>query len=199
MRRRIVRTHSSEEFEEHVVPLLDALYRAARTWTGNEQEAADLVQSTCVKALERFTSFEPGSCRAWMMRIMRNIWIDQLRHRRVAGKVVSIEEELEAPVASAEISGTELKEMLEQFSDAEVIRTLRELPEIQRMALFLTDVEELSQEEVAEVLDVAVGTVKSRVSRARAVLRHKLEGYAREMGFLERRSCRTEHPKKSSG
>ena len=78
--------------------------------------------------------------------------------------------------------------MLESFSDAQVISALAELPEDQRMTLFLSDVESMSQEDIADVLDVAVGTVKSRVSRARRTLREKLEAHARDLGFLGRRT-----------
>ncbi len=183
-----------QEFEDLVSPLLDALYRTARTLTGDEHDASDLVQATCLKVLEQFGTFELGSnCKAWMMRIMRNTWIDQIRHRKVVGREIPIDEELLAAAPSADGigQGQGLHQILERFSDAHIIRTLMELSEPQRMALFLSDVEGLSQEDVAEVLDVAVGTVKSRVSRARALLRDKLEDYALEMGFLERRSCRT--------
>ena len=131
---------------------------------------------------------------------MRNTWLDKLRHRKIAGPQLTIEEHLlPAPVevttadedGGAGYGAGDFGAMLERFSDATVIGTLLELPEMQRMALFLSDVEGMSQDEVAEVLGVAVGTVKSRISRARAALREKLENYARDMGFLERRPCRT--------
>jgi RNA polymerase sigma-70 factor (ECF subfamily) len=177
-------------FEELTIPMLDALYRLARTLTGDEHEARDLVQSTYTKALQRFESYRTGTnCRAWMMRIMRNTWIDELRHRKVAGPSVPLEEQwLESPAdRPTHEAEADFGNLLERFSDAEVISALGELPEQQRMALFLFDVEGLDQQEIAEVLDVAVGTVKSRVSRARSVLRDKLEEYAREMGFFGRR------------
>jgi len=178
-------------FEALAMPLLDGLYRLARTLAGQESDAQDLVQATCLKAMERFDSFEPGSnCRAWMMRIMRNTWIDQLRHRKMAGPTLALEEELlPARQEPADPSGpSALEDMLDQFSDDEVIHALMELPQIQRAALFLSDVEGLDQREVADVMDLPVGTVKSRVSRARAVLREKLEAHAHEMGFIRRES-----------
>lgn len=182
-----------ETFEKLTVPLLDAIYRTARALTGDEHDARDLVQTTYLKALERFGSYKDGTnCRAWMMTIMRNTWTDRLRHRKVAGPAISLEEEiLPAQGQYADAPGSELNVLLERFSDAEVIRVLMELPEQQRMALFLSDVEGLNQSEVADILDIALGTVKSRVSRARAVLHEKLEAHARDMGFLGRRSCRT--------
>ncbi len=172
--------------------MLDALYRAARTLTGDVDAAAELVQTTCVKALDRFETFGQGTHgKAWMMKIMRNAWIDQIRRRRVAGPAIPLDEERLEAAPVVETGETDFVQILERFSDERVIDALMELKEPQRMALFLTDVEGLSQEEVAEVLNVAVGTVKSRVSRARAILRDKLANHAREMGYLERRSCRT--------
>ena len=74
--------------------------------------------------------------------------------------------------------------MIENFSDEQIIKALSELPEDQRLTLFLTDVEQLSQKEVAQITGVAVGTVKSRASRARAELKNKLSSYAKEMGLM---------------
>jgi RNA polymerase sigma-70 factor, ECF subfamily len=192
MRRQSGRAHGNQDFEHLVLPLLDALYRAARTLTGDVDAAAELVQTACVKALDRFETFVPGTHgKAWMMKIMRNAWIDQIRHRQVAGPEIPLDEERLEAAPVIETGETDFVQILERFSDERVIDALMELKEPQRMALFLNDVEGLSQEEVAEVLNVAVGTVKSRVSRARAILRDKLENHAREMGYLERRPCRT--------
>jgi RNA polymerase sigma-70 factor (ECF subfamily) len=125
------------------------------------------------------------------MTIMRNTWIDQLRRRKVVGTTVSLEEDLLPAQEQSSDVGEGLENILERFSDQQVINVLMELPEQQRLALFLSDVESMDQNEVAEVLDIPVGTVKSRVSRARAVLREKLEAHARDMGFLGRRPCHT--------
>ena len=155
---------------------------------GRADKAEDLVQTTYVKALERFGSFEPGSnCRAWLLRILRNTWIDQLRHLKVAGPEVRIEENLvAAEQGQEETVWSDADDILENFSDERVIKALGELPEEQRLALFLVDVEDFSHEEVAEIMDVAIGTVKSRSGRARAVLRQRLLEHARELGFMRR-------------
>jgi len=179
-----------QTFEDLVVPLVDSLYRTARAICGDEHDARDLVQATYLKALEKRDKFQGGpGCKAWMMTIMRNTWIDTLRHRKVVGPVLAIDEDL-LPSRPASPSGDEgLAGMMERFSDQEIINVLMELPSPQRLALFLSDVEGMDQNEVAEVLDIPVGTVKSRLSRARAALREKLEAYARDMGFLGRRPC----------
>jgi RNA polymerase sigma-70 factor (ECF subfamily) len=179
-------------FDNLAVPLLDSLYRVARTLSGNEHDAQDLVQVTYLKAVERFGTYQAGTnCKAWMMTIMRNTWIDQLRHRKVVGTTVSLEEDLLPAQEQPSDVGGGLEGILERFSDQQVINVLMELPDQQRLALFLSDVESMDQNAVAKVLDIPVGTVKSRVSRARAVLREKLEAHARDMGFLGRRPCHT--------
>lgn len=174
-------------FENLALPHLDALYRAAFGLCGRRARAEDLVQATCLKAFERFDSFKPGSnCKAWLLRILRNTWIDELRHIKVVGTQLELQEHLladkpaEAPAAWSDVE--ELLE-LEHFADPEVIRALGELPEDQRLTLLLVDVEQLSHDEAADVLDVPTGTVKSRASRARAAMREKLAEFARDRGF----------------
>ncbi len=93
---------------------------------------------------------------------------------------------LPEPEHAEETAWTCTADILENFSDENVIRALKQLPDEQRLTVFLVDVEQLSHEEVAEITDVAVGTVKSRSSRGRAALRRTLLAYARDLGFLER-------------
>ncbi len=177
-----------DKFESIALGYMDGIYRAAVALCGRAEDAQDLVQATYLKALERFESFQPGTnCRAWLLRILRNTWIDQLRHMKVAGPELPIEENLlPAPAQQQETVFSDADEILENFSDEQVIKALGELSEEQRFALFLVDVEDFSHEEVAEIMDVATGTVKSRTSRARAALRQKLLGHARRLGFMGR-------------
>ena len=178
------------DFEKIALPHLKAVYRAAYALCGQVNRSEDLVQTTFLKAFERFGSYRPGSnCRAWLLRILRNTWIDQLRHRKVVGPTVSVEETLLAqPDAPQETKWSNAEDILENFSDAQVIRALARLPEDQRLTLYLTDVEELSQDEIAQITGVAVGTVKSRASRARRMLKDVLEEHARELGLTGRRN-----------
>lgn len=180
-----------EEFETAALPHLDALFRAGLAMTGRAHLAEDLVQETMTKALDRFESFKTGSnCKAWLMRILHNAWIDRMRHQGVVGPTVPVEEQiLPQPEEPEPTSWSDPEDMLENFSDQQVIEALSELPPDQRLTLFLVDVEELSQQEVAEVTGVAVGTVKSRTSRARSALKVKLTDYAQEMGFVGRRDA----------
>ncbi len=177
------------EFDEEALPHADALYRAAMAMCRKPALAEDMVQTTLVKALRRFGTFRSGSnCKAWLMRILHNTWVDYLRHRKVVGPTVPVEEQLLAGrQLEPETRWSNPQDLLENFSDEQVIRALAELPDEQRITLYLSDVEDLSQEEVAEITGVAVGTVKSRTSRARGVLREKLQDYAEQMGLAGRR------------
>ena len=177
-----------DKFDSIALPYLDTIYRAAVALCGRAENAEDLVQATYLKALERFESFRPGTnCRAWLLRILRNTWIDQLRHIKIAGPEMRIEENLVAANPSQqETAWSNANDILENFSDEQVIKALGELSEEQRLTLFLVDVEDFSHEEVGEIMEVAIGTVKSRSSRARAALRQKLLEHARRLGFMRR-------------
>ena len=177
----------SKSFEDIAVPHLDAVYRAAVAICGHQRGAEDLVQETFLKAFERFELFEKGTnCKAWLLQILRNSWIDRLRHRKVMGHAVSFDEEIivETENDDSETIWSNADDLLENFSDEQVIKALNELGPEQRMTLFLIDVEQMSQKEVAEITGVAVGTVKSRASRGRVELKRKLNAYAKEMGFI---------------
>jgi RNA polymerase sigma-70 factor (ECF subfamily) len=179
-----------ESFEQTVMPHVTSLYRAAMAMSREPAVAEDLTQTTVLKALERFESFREGSnAKAWLLRILRNTWIDRLRHKKVVGPTVQAEEQLLADSEGPEETRwSNPRDLLENFSDEEVIHALMELPENQRLTLYLVDVEQLSHEEAAEILSVAEGTVKSRTSRARAELKSKLEAHARDLGLTGGRS-----------
>lgn len=174
-----------DRFESEVLAQLDVLYRAAWTMCRNGDEAEDLVQATVLKALEKQSQFAPGgSVKAWMLRILRNTWYDRLRHLRVVGPTVQAEQ---IPLADDppedELVWSDAEDLLENFSDELVIAALRDLPEHQRLALYLADVEQLPLADVAEILDVAEGTIKSRTSRARNALKRRLQAHAEDLGL----------------
>jgi RNA polymerase sigma-70 factor (ECF subfamily) len=176
-----------QRFEQTALPHLDSVYRAAVALCGRRDEAEDLTQATFVKALERFETYTPGTkCKAWLLQILRNTWIDQLRQKKVRGTTLPLDET--RAVEEPEVEQTvwsDAEDLLENFSDEQIIDALRSLPDDQRLTLFLVDVEQLSQQEVAAITGVAVGTVKSRTSRARTELKRRLTSHAREMGFKE--------------
>ncbi|MEC9476116.1 MAG: sigma-70 family RNA polymerase sigma factor [Planctomycetota bacterium] len=176
-------------FEEITLPLVDDVFRFALGLTRNRAQAEDLVQDTYLKAFKAFDRFRAGSnAKSWLFRICKNHFIDRYREKARRPHHGGAVEELavDSPRRSIEVferEGIENEEIfLDLFGD-EVNRYLRELPEPFRKALLLCDLEGLSYEEIAEVLDVPIGTVRSRISRGRAFLKERLVTYAQEMGY----------------
>jgi len=175
-----------KDFESIALPHLDVVFRAAVALCGRKEQAEDLAQTTFMKALRRFDSLRPGSdCRSWLLSILRNTWIDELRHRKVVGAELPIQEGAVAqPQPTAETNWTDAWDLLENFGDEKIIQALGALSPEQRLTLYLVDVEQLSQADAAEVLGVAVGTVKSRASRAAAKLAGLLADHAKDLGLI---------------
>ncbi|NCF56256.1 MAG: sigma-70 family RNA polymerase sigma factor [Planctomycetia bacterium] len=176
-------------FEEVFMPFIDDVFRFSLGLTRNRTQAEDLVQDTFLKAFNAFGSFRAGSnAKSWLFRICKNHFIDKYRvkarrpvHQTLVDGVSSV-----SPRRSIEVFEREGIENEDTFLDLfgdEVNRFLRELPEDFRKALLLCDLDGLRYDEIADVLDVPVGTVRSRISRARAFLRERLESYATELGY----------------
>jgi RNA polymerase sigma factor (sigma-70 family) len=165
---------STASFEQLALPLLPALLRHALWLTQNEAEAEDLTQETLSKALRAFDSFTPDTnFKAWIFRILRNTFLTS-RTGIAAMRTTFLEdhEGLEASVAA----GPTPEETLIHLDDAATVQqALLQLPPILRDCLLLCDVEDLKYREIASILDVPLGTVMSRISRARAALRAHLQ------------------------
>jgi RNA polymerase sigma-70 factor (ECF subfamily) len=162
---------SAATFEELAMPLFDQLYNFARWLTQDTAEAEDLVQETYTKALRGFSSFQAGTnFRAWMYRILRNSFLSS---RTGLKTMVAIDEEGEENLVPAE-STTPESILIEQADRAMVQRALAELPVPSREILLLCEVEEMSYQEIAETLVIPIGTVMSRLFRARKGLRDLL-------------------------
>ena len=161
-----------EFFEQMAMPLFDQLYNFAHWLTGAQADAEDLVQETYARALKGFGSFAAGTdLRAWMYRILRNTFLTS-RSGLAAKRTTSLEEDVE--LVSPELTPELL--LLREEGRAAVLNALAALPVDSREALLLFEMEEMSYREIAEVLDVPVGTVMSRLSRARKMMRMALEG-----------------------
>jgi RNA polymerase sigma-70 factor (ECF subfamily) len=159
---------SAATFEELAMPLFDQLYNFARWLTQDTVEAEDLVQETYVKALRGFSSFQLGTnFRAWMYRILRNSFLSS---RTGLKTMVAIDEETEEDLLPAE--NTTPESILIAQVDREAVRdALADLPVPFREILLLCEVEEMSYQEIAETLAIPIGTVMSRLFRARKALR----------------------------
>jgi RNA polymerase sigma-70 factor (ECF subfamily) len=163
----------SGAFEELAMPLFDQLYNFARWLTQNSEEAEDLVQETYVKALKGFSSFQLGTnFRAWMYRILRNTFLTSRTGLR-ATMTVPLDPEQDEPELAVENDTPET--ILMKRSDSQLVASAIDgLPVHYREALLLCEVEEMSYQEIAETLSIPVGTVMSRLSRARRALRDHL-------------------------
>jgi RNA polymerase sigma-70 factor, ECF subfamily len=157
-------------FEALAVPLFDQLYNFAHWLTGNREESEDLVQETYAKALKGFLSFQPGTnFRAWMYRILRNTFLTSRTGLRVT-MTVPLDSENDGPELAVAVDTPETI-LLERSNSQLVQSAMAELPVHFREILLLCEVEEMSYQEIAETLSVPIGTVMSRLSRARKTLR----------------------------
>jgi len=161
---------------------LDPLYRLARRLTGDDDEAEDLVQETFARAMDKRAQFVPGTnLRAWLFRILRNLYVDGWRRARASPVRERIDDEdpaAEGMIAEEPLRGDEELERLRSVVADDIEAALRQLS-VDARTIVLLDLEGFTQEELAEVLGCNVGTVKSRLSRARAKLRELLREYAR--------------------
>ena len=156
------------------MPLFDSLYNFAHWLTQNREEAEDIVQETYLKALKGFGSFQLGTnFRAWIYRILRNSFLTSRSGLRVS-RTVPLEIEEEAPIVVAALETPE-SILLERATQDRVQTAIKDLPVNFREVLLLCDVEEMSYQEAAETISVPIGTVMSRLSRARKALRQALE------------------------
>jgi RNA polymerase sigma-70 factor (ECF subfamily) len=159
-------------FEELAIPLFDQLYNFAHWLAQNREEAEDLVQETYAKALRAFSSFQPGTnFRAWMYRILRNTFLTS-RTGLSATMTVPLDQDEDGRDTSP-VADTPSPEAIaiDRSNQALLQSALEELPVHSREILLLCEVEEMSYQEIAETLAVPIGTVMSRLSRARAALR----------------------------
>jgi RNA polymerase sigma-70 factor, ECF subfamily len=166
---------SSAGFEELALPLFDPLYNFARWLVHNQYDAEDLVQETYLKALHSFASFQPGTnFRAWIFQILRHTFLSSCSklERRMTVDMGSDED---FPVLPATSSTPE--SVLIERSGIDAVRcAIEQLPVIFREVLLLSDVEDVSYREIAQVLSIPIGTVMSRLARARKAVRESLGG-----------------------
>lgn len=173
---------SPASFEAEALPHLDLLYRVGLRLTGDPAAAEDLVQDTVLKALRAWDSFRPGSnARAWMVTILRNQFINGWRKRKRAPQDVDPEAIPELPDRNdPDPEGRFFAELV----DETVTEALDALPDDFREVVILSDLEGLPYAEVAEALEIPVGTVKSRLFRGRRILQGTLRRYAEETGVI---------------
>lgn len=186
----------SEEFEAGVLAQLDSLYRTALRLTHNQQEAEDLVQETMLKAFRFANTFQPGTnLRAWLFRILNTSAINRYRKQATHPVTTPLPEGEEFYLYNRirDMSGKELtagaeEEVLSKYLDEDVYKALNDLPLNFRMPVILADIEGMSYKEIAEALQIPIGTVMSRISRGRRQLQQSLWQYAKDRGYISVRT-----------
>jgi RNA polymerase sigma-70 factor (ECF subfamily) len=160
-------------FEELAMPLFDSLYNFARWIARDSNDAEDLVQETYLKALRSFASFRPGTnFRAWMFRILRNTFLSS-RKKYERRMIDALESEEDGPELAV-VRETPETILLNRSNLQRMERAIDELPVHYRETLLLCEVEEMSYQQIAEILSVPIGTVMSRLARARKAVRESL-------------------------
>lgn len=183
------RTSPLDAFETDVLAHLETLYGVACRLTKNPLEAEDLVQDSILKAIRARAQYQPGTnLKAWLLRILTNTFIN--RFRRGGLERVVLDGPDADPLVDGWVSAASMRALrdpetqaLQPLVEAEISKALDELPEEFRVAVVLSDVEELSYKEIAEVMDCPVGTVMSRLHRGRRLLQKKLYDHAVLMGI----------------
>lgn len=178
-------------FDQDVLPHLDLLYRVALRFTRDPARAEDLVQDTMVKAYRNWEKFEPGtSARAWLLAILRNTFINA--YRREQREPIPMEPEMldarmvEHPGEESDPEGA----FFDKIVDERILQALDGLPPEFREVMVLSDIEGLPYAEISHALGIPVGTVKSRLFRARRLMQKELYQHAVEMGYIAARSER---------
>lgn len=164
-------------FEEEALELSDQVYRVARRLTANREEAEDLVQETYARAFRNWRSFQPGTnLRAWLFRILTNLNIDRGRRKQRAPETQPLEEGDYFLYNRLEETGGEPEEekVVERLSQDSVVEALAAIPHDFRDVVVLVDIGEFSYRDAAQILDIPVGTVMSRLHRGRRILKHEL-------------------------
>lgn len=180
----------NQEFEREAVPHMDSLFNFALKMTGDSDDASDLLQETYLKAFRFWDKFEKGTnCKAWLFRIMKNTYINTYRKNTKEPDKVDYEE-IENFYENIKPSSTDSahleKDIYDNLLDDELSEAISSLPEDFRTVVILCDIEGYTYDEIADFVDVPVGTVRSRLHRARKMLFTKLHKYAGDKGYVNK-------------
>lgn len=178
-------------FSEQVEPFMDALYGAAMRMTRNPADAEDLLQETFLRAYRGFPNFTEGTnLRAWLYRILTNTYINTYRAKQRRPEQTQLDEVEDlylyrrlGGLEAASLGRSAEDELMDLFSEAEVKEAVESLPDNYRIAVLLADVEGFAYKEIAQMLDIPIGTVMSRLHRGRKALQKSLHTFAASRGL----------------
>ena len=171
-----------KKFEELFLPFVESLFSFSYHLTRQEEDAQDLVQETLLKAFKSINTFQrEANPKAWLFSILKNSYINTYRKKKRQAVEVAFEEKKE----KSDITDLR-KEIFDPLFDDEVTRAIYQLSDTYRLILLLSDLEGFSYEEIAEILKLPLGTVRSRLFRARKMLRENLKKYALSKGIKDK-------------
>ncbi len=182
--------HTLLLFEDLINRHTDLVFHVARSWTGDVGQAEELTQLTFIKAWKAFHQFQTNTnFKAWVLKILRNTFIDRKRAQKKDREIFSLEnlsreQEPEAEVPPPQSIDFENREIFYDLFGDEIARLLKKIPEDFQLAVLLCDVEGLTYPEIADVLHLPVGTVRSRIHRGRAMLSELLQDHAKNIGYI---------------
>ncbi len=183
-------------FNEEFMPHIDSMYNFAFRLTVDEDDAKDLVQDTYLKAFRFINSFQKGTnAKAWLFRILKNSFINDFRKKSKEpskvdyNEVESFYNSEDSEIDQSTTTTNDLRaESVQDLIGDEVANALNSLAVDFRIVIILCDIEGFTYEEMAKILDIPIGTVRSRLHRARNLLKDKLQQYAKKMGYIRQKS-----------
>jgi RNA polymerase sigma factor (sigma-70 family) len=186
------KSNQEEKFERDLLPHINALHTFAYHLAYDEESARDLVQETYLRAYKAISSYQEGTnAKAWLFKILKNCYINQ--YRQQSKRPVNIDYEEFAGLLDRENSSLNARsdlrhELFQHLLGDEVTMAINSLPVEFRTVILLCDVEGFTYEEIAKIIDVPIGTVRSRLHRARKTLKKQLQAYAEKMGYKDKKS-----------
>jgi len=175
--------NQKDAFERQAEKVFPSVFGTALRLTRSREEAEDLAQEAIVRAYEAWDRFDGSNFKAWILRIVTNLYINRYRQKQRTPQLGSLEDEnVLEPTA---VDSDEPDRLLfDELVGAEVEEALGKVPEDFRLAVILSDIEGLSYQEIADITGVPIGTVRSRLARGRAILRKQLTEYALKEGYI---------------
>jgi RNA polymerase sigma-70 factor (ECF subfamily) len=173
-----------DAFERQAERVFPSVFGTALRLTRSREDAEDLAQEAIVRAYDAYERFDGSNFKAWMLRIVTNLYINKYRQRQRNPQLGSLEDEGVAEPISA-VSEVPDRVLFDNTLGAEIEEALSEVPVDFRTAVILSDIEGLTYQEIAEATNVPVGTVRSRLARGRSIMRKSLEKFALREGYLK--------------
>ncbi|MCB0736656.1 MAG: sigma-70 family RNA polymerase sigma factor [Bacteroidetes bacterium] len=185
IRNKLSKPEKDKLFQEAFLPLMDSLYNFGYYLANDEDTAKDLLQETFMKAYRFIEYFQIGTnAKAWLIRIMKNTFINEYRKKSKAPHKVDIDDiNQKEDIDDSHVVLDMRSEVYNSLMGDEITRAVNALPVDYRLIILLCDIEGFKYDEIAKIIDVPIGTVRSRLHRARNMLKEKLKEYARSKGF----------------